>query len=122
MSEPLGNWIFTLAVSAGLLPAQGADFASRRAPVPPMDVICHARFDEAAAGVFHGVGVVTEIDAGTGALTLDHEDIIGLMPSMVMMYRVATPVISRALKVGDRIAFDLDGKSYTILGAKVISP
>ncbi len=122
MTEPLGNWIFTLAVSAGLLPAPGADFASRREPVTPMDTVCHARIEKAAAGVFHGVGVVTEIDDATGALTLDHEDIIGLMPAMVMMYRVANPSLGRALKVGDRIAFDLDGTTYTILGVKVISP
>ncbi len=122
MSEPFGNWIFPLAVSAGLLPAAGADFASRPDVALPTDVICHARFENVAADVFHGVGVVTEIDAGSGALTLDHEDIVGLMPAMVMMYRVATPELSRMLKVGDRVAFDLDGKTYTILDVKVIAP
>jgi Cu/Ag efflux protein CusF len=74
--------------------------------------------ETAATGIFHGVGVVTAIDAASGALTLDHEDIIGLMPAMVMMYRVQSPDLSRGLGVGDRIAFDVDGKTYTIVGVK----
>jgi Cu/Ag efflux protein CusF len=67
------------------------------------------------------VGIIKQIQAGTGALTLDHEDIAGLMPAMEMMYRVATPEVSRGLEVGDRVAFDVDGKSYTILSVKLIS-
>ena len=74
--------------------------------------------ETAATGIFHGVGVVTAIDAASGALTLDHEDILGLMPAMVMMYRVQSPDLSRGLGVGDRIAFDVDGKTYTIVGVK----
>ena len=70
--------------------------------------------ETAATGIFHGVG----IDAASGALTLDHEDILGLMPAMVMMYRVQSPDLSRGLGVGDRIAFDVDGKTYTIVGVK----
>ncbi len=122
MSEPLGNWIFALAVFAGLAPTPAADFAYRRDLVLPMVSVCHARFEKAASSVFHGVGVVTAIDSGTGALTLDHEDIPGLMPAMEMMYRVDTPELSRGVKVGDRVDFDLDGKTYTVLGVKVISP
>jgi Cu/Ag efflux protein CusF len=74
--------------------------------------------ETAATGVFHGVGVVTAIDAASGALTLDHEEIKGLMPAMVMMYRVEARDISEGLGVGDRISFDLDAKSYTIVGVK----
>jgi Cu/Ag efflux protein CusF len=74
--------------------------------------------ETAATGIFHGVGVVTAIDSASGALTVDHEDILGLMPAMVMMYRVQSPDLSRGLGVGDRIAFDVDGKTYTIVGVK----
>ena len=74
--------------------------------------------ETAATGIFHGVGVVTAIDSASGALTLDHDDITGLMPAMVRMYRVQSPDLSRGLGVGDRIAFDVDGKTYTIVGVK----
>src|SRR5690242_18603753 len=33
-------------------------------------------------GRFHGIGVVTDIDAETGALTVNHQEIKGLMPAM----------------------------------------
>jgi Cu/Ag efflux protein CusF len=122
MTEPLGHWFFTFAVSAGLIFAPGWEVARLADPEFPFSSICHAQFETAASGVFHGVGIVTEIQAETGALTLDHEDIIGLMPAMVMMYRVKSPEISRGLKVGDRVSFAVDGKTYTILSVKLISP
>jgi Cu/Ag efflux protein CusF len=75
---------------------------------------------QAVTGVFHGVGVVTAIDATSGALTLDHDEIRGLMAAMEMMYRVKSRDISEGLGVGDRIAFDVDG-TYTIVGVKRLS-
>ena len=68
-----------------------------------------------AAGVFHGVGYVTAIEPSNGALTLNHEDIKGLMPAMEMMYNVKSPDIAKGLAVGDKVKFDVDGKSLTIL-------
>jgi Cu/Ag efflux protein CusF len=76
--------------------------------------------ESAASGIFHGVGVVTAIDAATGALTLDHEDIKGLMPAMVMMYRVEPRRLSDGLHEGDRIAFGIDAARYTIVGVKLL--
>jgi Cu/Ag efflux protein CusF len=81
----------------------------------------HAQ-ESAASGIFHGVGVVTAIDATTGALTLDHEDIKGLMPAMVMMYRVEPRRLSDGLRKGDKIAFDIDAGRYTITGVKILQP
>jgi Cu/Ag efflux protein CusF len=104
-------------------------FSSGRAAVWPdrglatglASSLWRAQAETAATGVFHGVGVVTAIDAASGALTLDHEEIKGLMPAMVMMYRVQSRDVSEGLGVGDRIAFDVDGKSYTIVGVKLLS-
>lgn len=73
-------------------------------------------------GVFHGVGIIKAIDPRSGALTLDHEEIKGLMPAMEMMYRVKSRGVSAGLRVGDRIAFSLDAKSYTILDARAVGP
>jgi Cu/Ag efflux protein CusF len=78
--------------------------------------------ETAASGVFHGVGVVTAIQPKTGALTLDHEDIKGFMPAMEMMYNVESPSVSEGLAVGDRVRFDIDAKSYTILGVERLEP
>jgi Cu/Ag efflux protein CusF len=90
-------------------------------PVWQAHWISAARAQETdAKGIFHGVGVVAEIDVSTGALTLDHEDIEGLMPAMIMMYRVASPDLSRGLRKGDRIAFDIDAARYTITAVKLL--
>jgi Cu/Ag efflux protein CusF len=71
-------------------------------------------------GLFHGVGVITAIDPTTGSLTLDHEEIKGLMPAMEMMYRVDPHSLSAGLRAGDTIDFAVDAKTYTIRGVKLI--
>ena len=73
-----------------------------------------------ATGILRGVGVVKAIDAATGWLTLDHEDIKGFMPAMEMMYNVKSPEISAGLHVGDRVAFDIDAEHYIIVGVAVV--
>jgi len=73
-------------------------------------------------GIFHGVGTVKAIDPSDGALTVNHEEIKGLMPAMEMMYRVKASAVSVGLRPGDKIAFSLDAKSYTILDVEVIAP
>ncbi len=78
--------------------------------------------ETAATGVFHGVGVVKAIDAATGALTLDHEEIKGFMAAMEMMYRVKAREVSDGLHVGDRVAFDIDAEHYAIVGVTVVEP
>ena len=74
-----------------------------------------------AKGTFRGVGVVTAVDFRAGALTIDHEEIKGLMPAMIMMYRVDPPSLIGALHSGDRIEFVLDASRYTITGVKLLS-
>ena len=75
--------------------------------------------ETAATGVFHGVGVVTAVDCAKGWLTLDHEAIKGFMCAMEMMYRVEPPRLTADLRVGDRVAFDIDAGRYVIVGVKI---
>jgi Cu/Ag efflux protein CusF len=74
-----------------------------------------------AAGIFYGRGLVKAVEPGTGWLTIAHNDIIGCMPSMEMMFRVRAAELSRGLKSGDTIDFTLDGRDYVILDAKLVS-
>ena len=73
-----------------------------------------------AQGIFFGHGVVKAIEPRTGALTLDHGAIKGCMPAMEMMYRVASPQLSRSLRPGDAIDFTIDGGRYVILETTVV--
>jgi Cu/Ag efflux protein CusF len=115
---------FALAATFALVSSfsfgQAAVSPGRGLAIGPAPSFWRVQAETGAVGVFHGVGVVTAIDAASGALTLDHEEIKGLMAAMEMMYRVESPDISEGLGVGDRIAFDLDGKSYTIVGVKLL--
>jgi Cu/Ag efflux protein CusF len=74
-----------------------------------------------AEGVFYGRGLVKAVEPGTGWLTLAHNDIIGCMPAMEMMFRVRAPEVSRGLRPGDTIDFTLDGGKFIILDARLIS-
>ena len=71
-------------------------------------------------GVFHGVGVVTAVDRAKGWLTLDHEAIKGFMGAMEMMYRVEPPRLAAGLRVGDRVAFDIDAARYAVVAIRVL--
>ncbi|HYA71819.1 MAG TPA: copper-binding protein [Roseiarcus sp.] len=109
------------AILAGLAVARAAAPSDRTFLGGPAMGIAPAQAQETAAtGIFHGVGVVKAIDGATGALTLDHEEIKGFMAAMEMMYRVKPPALSADLRVGDKIAFDIDAGHYTIVGVTVV--
>ena len=71
-----------------------------------------------APKLFHGVGVVTAIDAKSGLITLNHENIPGLMDAMEMEYQSKPPKLAEGLKVGDKVDFTVDGRNLTILDVK----
>jgi protein SCO1/2 len=48
-------------------------------------------------------GKVLAIDSKKPAVTLDHEDIPGLMKAMEMEFPVASPKLLEGLQVGDRV-------------------
>lgn len=76
----------------------------------------------AALKIFHGVGAITGLDAASGEVSIDHEEITGLMGAMEMEYRARPAKILEGLKRGDKVEFDLDGKTLTILGIKKRDP
>lgn len=76
-----------------------------------------ARADEAPK-IFHGAGVVTAVDTKSGMLTIDAGDIPGFMDAMEMAYRTRPAVLVSGLRKGDRIAFDVEGKTMTVVGVR----
>ena len=74
-----------------------------------------------AEGIFFGRGLVKSVEPKTGWLTLAHDDIMGCMPAMEMMFRVRAPELSRDLKPGDTVDFTIDGGDYVILDVKLVS-
>ena len=76
---------------------------------------------EATSGLFAGHGVVKAVAAGTGWLTIAHDDIKGFMPAMTMMYKVKSPDLTKDLRPGDVIDFKIDAANYTIVDVKLVA-
>jgi Cu/Ag efflux protein CusF len=102
MSAPPGAW------AAAALPG---------GKVAPLHVI------QVQAGqtqkVFPAVGVVTGKNPN-GSLTINHQNIEGLMPAMEMTFNVKSRTLSAPVRPGDKIEFSVEGKTFTIVALKVV--
>ncbi len=115
---PLAAAIIAAAIRAK---ADALPLANRPAAEQAGAAIAPAQAEQGEpGGIFRGVGVVTAIDPASGSLTLDHDEIKGLMPAMEMMYRVDPRSLSDGLRVGDKIDFGVEAKTYTIRDLKLI--
>jgi len=63
---------------------------------------------------YQGQGTVVAIDLKKGTVTLDHGEIEGLMPAMVMEFVVDSRDALRGLKLGDRVTFTLKPSGVTV--------
>jgi Cu(I)/Ag(I) efflux system periplasmic protein CusF len=70
--------------------------------------------------IFHGLGVITAIDSASRNVTIDHEAIPGFMDAMEMAYELKSPSTGAGLKKGDKVEFDIDGTTSTIITIKKI--
>jgi Cu/Ag efflux protein CusF len=71
-----------------------------------------------AAKIFHGVGVVTGVTPDSGLVMISHENIDGLMDAMEMQFEVKPASLLNGVNKGDKVAFDIDGNTLTILGLR----
>jgi Cu/Ag efflux protein CusF len=69
------------------------------------------------AKYFDGKGVVTKINLELVSVELDHEEIKGLMPKMIMEFYVKEKTQLEKLKVGDKVDFVLEENG----GAEIIT-
>lgn len=69
-------------------------------------------------GDYPGKGKITKIDIQNGSVEMDHEEIVGVMPAMLMEFYVSDKKMLDGLNVGDAIDFTLRYKdrSETIVG------
>jgi Cu/Ag efflux protein CusF len=83
----------------------------------PTASVSNGSMPEAQAKYYDGTGKVTKINLEIGSVELDHEEIKGLMPKMIMEFYVADTSQLKDLKIGDRVDFVLEDKG----GAERIS-
>lgn len=66
------------------------------------------------ASVVAGAGLVTAIDTSDGTVSLDHEPIAAIdWPAMSMQFTVEDPSLLQGIAVGDRVSFELKGRTET---------
>jgi Cu(I)/Ag(I) efflux system protein CusF len=96
-----------LLTLATILSFTAAATATAQPAAKPMADMPGMAMPASAAKTGKGVGVVTEIDARAGTLTLKHEPIAALgWPAMTMGFRATPPSLLKGLKVGQKIGFD----------------
>ncbi|MFN0277055.1 MAG: copper-binding protein [Pyrinomonadaceae bacterium] len=61
-------------------------------------------------GNYPGRGKVTKINMELGSVELDHEEIVGVMPPMIMEFYVKEKALLDSVKVGDNVEFVLEYK------------
>ena len=61
-------------------------------------------------GNYNGKGKVTKINTQLGSVELDHEEIAGLMPQMIMEFYVKDKALLNGLAVGDAVDFVIEYK------------
>ena len=71
---------------------------------------------DTAADGHPGTGIVTEVDATARKITLDHEDIPGVMKAMTMTFDVSPEVRLEEIAVGTRVEFRVkeEPDGYTV--------
>jgi Cu/Ag efflux protein CusF len=62
----------------------------------------------------HSTGIVTKINRTIGSVELNHKDIPGIMPAMIMEFYVKDKRMLRGLKVGDTVSFTLEARNEVI--------
>lgn len=56
-------------------------------------------------------GIVTKINMELGSIELNHDDIPGMMPAMIMEFYVQDKKMLNGLKVGDKVSFVLEDRN-----------
>lgn len=102
-----------IALAIGLLAASAS-----QAQMPPDMKMSPAVPPAAGASAVMTNGVVQQVDAKTGTVTLKHEDITNMkMPAMTMAFGVADKKMLDNVKAGDKVKFHVE----TVKGAPTVT-
>jgi Cu(I)/Ag(I) efflux system protein CusF len=96
-----------LLALATILTFTTAEAAIAQPAAKPMADMPGMTMPASATKTGKGTGVITEIDAAGGALTIKHGPITSLgWPAMTMGFKATPASLLKGLKVGDKIGFD----------------
>jgi protein SCO1/2 len=69
---------------------------------------CQGRSSESSGKRYPVTAKVVAVDASKGTVTLDHEDIPGLMRAMEMEFKAASPMVLSGVAPGDAVKGTLE--------------
>lgn len=68
----------------------------------------------AVAGPITSTGIVTQVDAAAGTITINHQPIPAVSwPAMTMRFTAENPAILQGIAVGDHVSFELKSATET---------
>ncbi len=73
----------------------------------------------ASGSIYEGKGLIIQIDQSEGEITLNHDEIEGLLPAMGMEYAVQPPNLLRGLRPGDRVRFKLSDRGLEFVVVEI---
>ena len=122
------NMSFALAIIGLLVLSSCEKLNVKNADVKPANSVSQSSDTPQAVstqpknGNYPGKGKVTKINTDLGSVELNHEEIVGVMPPMIMEFYVKDKSLLNGLRVGDNVEFVLEYKhpSETIVGIKKI--
>ena len=104
-----------LTIGLGLMAAasvQAAEMAGMKMEGAKME-------EPAKAAVNRSKGVVKELDAKKGTVTLSHEAVPSInWPAMTMAFKV-TPELAKGIQVGQKVDFEFEAKGMTATITKI---
>jgi Cu(I)/Ag(I) efflux system protein CusF len=96
-----------LLALATILTLTTAETAAAQSAAKPMADMKGMAMPAPGAKTGKGTGVITEIDAKAGTVTLKHQPIASLgWPAMTMGFKAKPASLLKGLKVGQKIGFD----------------
>ena len=105
--KPLAITLLLVAIDSGCAGTQSQSSqpaAARSSPRPA------SAAPTTKDGIYRGKGKVTKINEQAPSIELNHEDIPGLMPAMVMEFYVSDKSLLDKIKLGDTVNFQIEYK------------
>jgi Cu/Ag efflux protein CusF len=100
----VGLMVFLVVLNLGCRNQSKSSVSAQASPTPP-----NLKPIEVPSPIvgkpYPGVGVVLLINKKEGWIEIEHEEIEGLMPAMVMEWHVKEPSLLNRVKVGDKVNF-----------------
>lgn len=108
-----GSNVTPLASPTPAATAQPSPSPSASAKPSPSVSPSPSKTTESNVKYYSSTGVVTKINMDLGSVELNHQDIPGLMPAMIMEFYVKDKQMLVPLKVGDKVSFTIEEKDHT---------